>query len=264
MSSEEFGLTIRSVAELALVVSRAGDQLLDEGTIPTTAALRAFWQSSRRLQQRWLKVVDQEEASVSRDWKVLERLASRVFVCEMLVRTWSTVLASLDRRRGTEDLTSVARNIVIGLLQIRHRVLGGLLLCPPSEKDRVMEIDLLRRRCDRWTDLLLGQLAVKQGCLDFAFDPERARDFGEESQFPDAEASSPAFDHLMSAGLRMAFLQHLPTEILDEPEFVALMRAILSCCSPNSFDGDRALCSMLGLRLAATEHRREMNAGSWN
>ena len=54
MSSEEFGLTIRSVAELALVVSRAGDQLLDEGTIPTTAALRAFWQSSRRLQQRWL------------------------------------------------------------------------------------------------------------------------------------------------------------------------------------------------------------------
>jgi hypothetical protein len=256
MSSEDFGLSVRSVAELSLIVSRGANSLLDDDsvpTLPTAAAVRSFWQSSRRLQQRWMRILDEEVDKGSVHLVRLERLAPRVFVCEMLVRMWSTVLASLDRSRGTEDLTVISRNVVNGFLQIRHRVLSELIGLSEQEYQRVTTMDRLRRRCDRWTDMMIGKLAIEHACFDFSFDPARARDFGED-EIDESTISSPVVEHLLSAGLRLNFLQHLPAEPIKEPEFASLMRAILSSIPSTSFRSDTAL---LQLQITAIQHRYE-------
>ncbi len=260
MSSHHCGLSTKSLAELALVVSRVARSVLDESAVPSAASLRSFWQSSRSLQQRWMKILDDWTAAGTLDVELLERLAPRVLTCEMLVRTWSTVLAALDRRRGTKDLTHLTRNVVGGLMQIRHGVLSRLLEIPETEHRQVMNIDRLRRRCDRWTDLLVGPLAVGYDCFDFTFDRERARDFGEEGSIADPATGPHPIEHLVSAGLRLTFLQHLSAEPIEEPEFVDLTQSILSSIPHQAFHRDGSLRTLLEQRIAVSHQRLESRA----
>ena len=228
MSSQRFGLSAKSLAELALVVSQVARGVLEENIAPTSESLRGFWQSSRMLQKRWMNDLDAAANENTRDIEFFEQLAPRVFTSEILVRTFSTLLASLDQRLGTDDLTRVARNVVSGLLQIRLMVLSRLLAVPEIHHHRVLKIDRLRRRCDRWTDLLVSTIGIRGNCFEFAFDPDRARDFGEEAMFTETEFRSRPFEHLVSAGLRGSFLQHLSNQNFDEPEFLILAQSILS------------------------------------
>ena len=181
----------------------------------------------------------------------LEQLAPHVFVCEMLVRLWGTLLAARDYRRGTDDLTVLSRNVVGGFLQVRHRLMSELTCFSESEFQRVSTLDKLRCKCDRWTDTLIGKLAVEQVCFEFSFDPERALDFAEKS-FEETPFSAHAVGHLFAEGLRMNFLQLLPAEQINEPEIANLMQSILSNVTSTSFRSDTAL---LQLRLTAVQHR---------
>lgn len=261
MSSRNCGLSTRSLAELALVVSRVSRSMLDESAIPSPASIRMFWQSNRSLQQRWLLELDDWSASGTLDVAMIERLAPRVFTCEMVVRTWGTILVALDLRRGNNDLIRLSRNGVNGLLQIRNGVLSRLLMIPESDSGRLLEIDRLRRRCDRWTDLLLGPIAAECGFFEFAFDEERARDFGEECQILEPGSSTHTVEHLVSAGLRLAFLQYLPSDEIDEPQFASLAQSILANIPHRALHRDGSLRSLLEQRIAASRMRLESDPG---
>ncbi len=249
MSSQRFGLSGKSLAELALVVSQVAPSMLDDISAPASESLRGFWQSNRLLQRQWMNELDDETNARPQDIELFEQLAPRLFTSEILVRTFSTLLASLDTRLGTDDLTRVARNVVGGLLQIRLTVLSRLLAVPEIDRDRVLKIDRLRRRCDRWTDLLVGTIAIRSNCFEFAFDPDRARDFGEEAMFADTEVRSRPFEHLVSAGLRVTFLQHLSNEAFDEPEFLILTQSILSSIPRHALHRDGSLRTSLERRI---------------
>ena len=257
MSSRNCGLSTRSLAELSLMISRVSRNVLDESVVPSAASIRSFWQSTRSLQQRWLMELDDWSAAGTLDMEILERLAPRIFTCEMVVRTWGTVLVGLDLQGGHDDLIRLTRNAVNGLLQIRNGLLSRLLMIPESGSPRLQEIDRLRRRCDRWTDLLLGPIATGCGCFEFAFDEERARDFGEEGLIADPATGPHAVEHLVSAGLRLAFIQYLPTEEIEEPQFVNLAQSILSSIPPQVFHRDGSLRSLLEQRIIESRMRLE-------
>jgi hypothetical protein len=249
MSSQRFGLSGKSLAELALVVSQAAPGILAETKAPSPESIRGFWQSTRSLQQQWMNELNARPNETSCGIELIERLAPRVFTVEILVRTFSTLLAAFDQRLGTSDLTRVARNVVSGLLQIRMTVLSQLLAVPEIELDRVLKIDRLRRRCDRWTDLLVGTIAIRDNCFEFAFDPDRSRDFGEESMFAETEFGSTPFENLVSAGLRGTFLQHLSNQSFEEPEFLILTKSILSCIPRQALHRDGSFRSSLERRI---------------
>ena len=249
MISQRFGLSAKSLAELALVVSQAAPGILKETGAPSSESIREFWRSNRLLQKRWMNELDAGTNARSQEIELFERLAPRVFTSEILIRTFGSLLAAFDRRLGTDDLTRVARNVVSGLLQIRMTVLSQLLAVPENYRDRVLKIDRLRRRCDRWNDLLVGTIGIKDECFDFAFDPDRARDFGEESMFAETEFGSRPFEHLVSAGLRGTFLQHLSNQNFDEPEFLILTKSILSCIPRQALHRDGSFRTSLERRI---------------
>ena len=249
MLSQRFGLSAKSLAELALVVSQAAPGILEETKAPSSESIRGFWQSNRLLQKRWMNELDAGTTARSHQIELFERLAPRVFTSEILIRTFSTLLCAFDRRLGTDDLTRVARNVISGLLQIRMMVLSRLLTVPENDHDRVQKIDRLRRRCDRWNDLLVGTIGIKDECFEFAFDPDRARDFGEESMFAETEFGTRPFEQLVSAGLRGSFLQHLSNQSFEEPEFLILTKSILSCIPRQALHRDGSFRTSLERRL---------------
>jgi hypothetical protein len=103
-------------------------------------------------------------------------------------------------------------------------------------------------------------LAVRFDCFEFAFDRERARDFSEDGLNSDPATGLHVIEHMVSAGLRLSFIQHLPSDPLDEPEYVTLVQSILSNIPQNSLHRDGSMRSLLERRIAISRHRHECRA----
>jgi len=257
MRSVEVGLSVKSLAEVALLVSRVGRCVIEDGHEPSPNSLREFWQQARTLQQYWTLQLDAWSAEADPELRQLVELGAELFVSELLTRVWSTVLLGIDRQTGRDDLSRVARNAVSGLLQVRHGVMSRLLQQPDSSASQVAEIERLRRRSDRWTDLLIGNLAGRHDLFEFAFDVERAKDFATESiEYNPATGPHPV-EHLVAAGLRMAFLGQLPGTPLTEPAFQQLVQSILGALPQEAFHQDGSLRSVLERRVSSRTLRDE-------
>lgn len=247
MPSLDDHLSPRSLAEVALIISRVGPCLLDEGREPSAESRHTFWQSTRLLERRWTNCMTERDFDISR----LEKLAVRIFLCETVTRLWSTILGGMGTRGGKDDMTRLARNAVSGINRIRCELLVQMLKIPDAHYDRLQTLDRLRRRSERWTDMLLGPVAVKSNCFEFACHQDRARDFGIEALQSDPDSGLHAYHHMVSAGLLLAFKLHLTQEPIEEPELLDLMHSMLGAIPRGSLHHDGTLRSSLERRIAA-------------
>lgn len=257
MPPVETGLSVKSLVEVALLASRTGRLAMEDRREPSRKSLRDFWQQSRALQKLWNERLATWSAETDLELKQLAELASQLFATELLTRVWSTVLSGIDQQTGQDDLSRVARNVVSGLLQVRHDVMSRLLQLPESSSRYVAEIERLRRRCDRWADLLIGNLVGDRNLFEFAFEVERARDFAIESSEYDPSTGPHPVEHLVTAGLRMAFLSQLPESPLKEPAFLGLVQSILGGVPQEAFHRDGSLRSALERRVSSRMLRDE-------
>jgi len=237
MPKVEPGLTVKSVAEVAWLVARVGRQMMESTSEPSPQALRDFWQNSRQLQKTWDQALNEAQDSIAPER--LQDLAAQLFTSELLARVWATVLAGVDQRTGRNDLSRIASNAVSGLMQIRNRLLSQVLLRADVTESWMAELDRLRRRCDRWTDLLIGNLSGHGELFQFAFDVDRARDFAAEAC--DSDSNAPPVELLIAAGIRLSFLGQLPDVALDSPAFEGMLQSILGSIPQQAFQQDGSL-----------------------
>ena len=230
------GLTVKSLAEVAWLASRVGRQMIETQKEPSPAALRGFWQNTRQLQRAWDEFLNQPIAD---DTTRFQEVAAQLFTTELLARVWGTILGRIDQQTGRTDLTRIATNAVSGLMLIRNRMLSSLLNQSATSVAWAADLDRLRRRCDRWTDLLIGNLCGRNEFFQFAFDPDRVRDFAEEAR--DSESNSHPVELLVAAGVRLSFLGQLPDVQLDSPAFEALLQSILGSIPEQAFHRDGSL-----------------------
>ena len=257
MRPVEVGLSVKSLVEVALLASRVGRCAIEDRCEPSPNSLRDFWQQTRELQKHWTAQLDAWSAEADLELSQLTELSTQLFASELLSRVWSTVLLGIDQQTGRDDLSRVARNAVSGLLQVRHGVMSRLLQQPESLSKHVAEIERVRRRCDRWTDLLIGNLAGSRDLFEFAFEVERARDFATESMEYDPSTGPHPVEHLVAAGLRMAFIGQLPDTPLAEPAYLRLVQSILGALPQEAFHRDGSLRSVLERRVSSRALRDE-------
>lgn len=229
------------MAELALIGSISGRSVRSDAVPPLGPIVQSFWSASRALQQRWLAEltgVDEKLASGSADF---ETVTLELFLTELLTRVWATHWTILDRAHGQIDAERLLRNTLSGMGRVRREVL--LLMVKnwqgPSA-ELVSRLDRFRRRCERWTDLLIAGPASVHGVWDFAVELERAQDFGLESWSRSAGETSPA-SLLVSAGLRVMFGTPFPTKCCQHAAFARLMSAALSTLPAAAFHDDGTL-----------------------
>ena len=237
MPTVQLGLNVKSLAEVAWLVSTVAPQMIASKAAPTSVALKEFWQNTRTLQQHWGEFLDSQATGVTEPTRFQE-VATQLFTTEMLSRVWATVLARIDQESGQNDLTRIASNAVGGLLQIRNRLVSHLL-SPDVPAAWGAEIDRMRRRCDRWTDLLIGKINASADCFQFALNPDRSRDFAEEAR--ESSSNSHSVELLVAAGVRLSFLGQLPEIGFDSPAFEKLIQSILGALPDESFDADGIL-----------------------
>jgi hypothetical protein len=130
---------------------------------------------------------------------------------ELLTRLWTATATAYDSQRGTEELSPAARNILAGHLDVRRRLLTLLADGRAIELPHAVALNHLRRRVERWTDMLLAHFAELAPIHELCFEPQRARDFAS-----DFDRDSAWSQRRLTAKLTLASIRASFAEALDE------------------------------------------------
>lgn len=206
-------LTLRQLAETAAFASARSTILLEgRRQIPETW-LQEYWKCSRGRLVEWLRSLDAlaSEASVCERadqagvWSRAEPTIAEIFVSEILTRVWAAVLTANDRNHQTCRAEPIARNTMKGHIEARNRAMTLMLSDIAVPVESLAKMDRLRRKAERWSDLLIGHLVVSYQLDELAFESDRSVEFGESQLKEILKATDEPVWEFVLTGIRLAF-----------------------------------------------------------
>jgi hypothetical protein len=242
----------RELVELAAVLAAHGPALVRTRRPISAAGLEQYWTTSKVRLDRWACRLKRYNAQTNPQrrrllWPDTRGTIEDILAGEVLTRVWSAILCAHDYRRGADDAEPIARSVLIGHIEVRHRALTLLVGSLSVETEAATALNRLRRRVERWTDLLVGHLGDSRQTCQLAFDPQRAADFA--SDLSDRASQRRQIDSLTLASLRAAFARALRSES-PNPELNAQIAASILACFPGElFDSTGQFRSLWLLRL---------------
>jgi len=248
----------RELVELAAIVSAHGPVLIGGTQQLSTAGIDQYWTASKCRIDRWsrslkefaLQAKSADARRLQSQWPHARGVLEEILTGEVLTRVWTAVLCAWDRRRGTDVAEPVARSVMLGHLEARHRVLTLLVNGPGIDAEQAVKLNYLRRRCERWIDMLVGYFSGLYDVEEFAIDPQRAKDFAEDLQYRGNLKGGRHAWPLMLASLQSAFRQGLEPVSPNADLNAHIAAAILGCFQPELFDSTGILRSLWLLRLS--------------
>lgn len=237
-------LTLRQIAETAAFATARSNFLIESTSAISEQHLHDYWKCSRGRTMDWLKVLDGliSEADVTppddhrRLWKTAEPLIAEVFVTEILTRVWAAVLTASDLHRKESVGSPIARNTLKGHTEARNRslaLMAGRLQVSVSE---MSQIDRLRRKSERWSDLLIGHLVLNYQLDEFTFECSRSVEFGQSQMREIISATDESVWEFVLAGVRLAFSSFDDLSLSSDVWNRRVVRAVLGSFPADSFD----------------------------
>lgn len=181
-------MKLGQLIEFAAIVSADSPNLIEAQFAISDESLQRYHHWSQLRVSDWLLTLDElprqiaEAPAVARAdiWQRMEPVLVDVLAAGLVARVWGSILTACDRTRGAFLAEKLAREVLAGQAAAQQRVLRLMVNGPCLTLERVVGLDRVRRRIERWTDLLAGHVIRRYGLADFAFDFDRALDFGEE------------------------------------------------------------------------------------
>jgi hypothetical protein len=217
--------------------------LVGDGTQLSRDGISEYWSASKARLDRWnrsLTSLSLTSKSASRAEfefvpSVVEPLLHEVFASEVLTRVWTAVIAILDASSEQSAATKVAQSVLLSHQEVRCRALQWLVTGPMADTPHADAVNLVRRRCERWTDLLIAHMCHLGDVADYTFDilraGEFARDFAEERR----GGTYAATWALTMTSLRSALRVGLAREIFSRDANRQVSSALLACLGPDLF-----------------------------
>jgi hypothetical protein len=206
----------RELAELAALVAIHSPVIVQGGGRVPHTSNEQYWAASKCRLDRWGRLLRQLTAAITEPqlpatlaWPRVRPVLEEILATELLTRLWTAVAAAHDAFRNDQDLEPIARNIFVGHLDARRRLLALLADGRVIALPEAVQLNHLRRRVERWTDMLLAHLAQTIDIGEFAFEPDRARDFAEDLDHEAAQAERRFTCQLILASLRASFADGL-------------------------------------------------------
>jgi hypothetical protein len=244
--------------ELAAIVSAQGPVLVEGPGTLSRSGLEQYWTASQCRFDRWSRAFKESEIArgnpapdrtTATSWPALRVTLEEVLTGEVLTRVFAAVVTAYDTRRHTDQAEPIARSVLVGHLEARNRVLRYLVSDPKIDAEEAFKLNRLRRRTERWTDLLVGYLSDLVDVRHFAIDPQRAADFAEDLSYrrrlPGGRLAWP----LLQASLRATFASGLLATSLNADLNRRIATAVLSCFRSELFESTGTLRSLWLTRL---------------
>jgi len=236
------------LVELAAVVAHHGPALVAGHGRLSPAGIEQYWLASKFRLDRWGRALRRLTDDPRADdpnragdfWVEARPLVEEILASEVLTRTWTALACAFDRARASDDAEPIARSIFVAHQEARHRALR-LIARGPSDSRAATAVNRLRRRAERWNDLLVGHLAshVPQGeCAleQMAIHPQRARDFAEDLAYQRRQGLGMPAWHVTLTSLRASFRRSLNRHSPNADLNSRISEAILSCFPAEAFD----------------------------
>ena len=244
------------LVELAGLVASNSRLFLRLSSVLPEAELERYWTASKCRVDRWqLKLLELKEGQTALLGPTggLHRFAGAVleeiFTGEILARVWVGLLGAYDAQNGTCDAEPIARSVLAGHLEVRCRALSLVSTARDLALGGLIEVNRVRRQCERWTDLLLAEMAHCGDMSSLAYDRERMLEFASDVPRVDTGRRARAQHLIMQTALRAAFgcrtLAHSPNGDLNRQ----IAAGVLGCFPPEIFDGMGLLRSAWSARL---------------
>jgi hypothetical protein len=245
----------RELVELSAIVSAHGPVLVRGVERISSSGMEEYWTASKIRLDRWgfclreFMAKANDSKWLKAQWPHICGVLEEIITGEMLTRVWTAVVCAHDRQHRADDAEPIVLSVLSGHLEARHRVLTLLVGGPGMSAEDALKLNHLRRRTERWTDMLVGYLAGLHDSCRFAVDPRRATDFSQDlhyqSQHPGGRHAWP----LVLASLRAAFQQGMTQQSPNADLNGRIASSILSCFQPELFDSTGLFCSMWLMRL---------------
>ena len=206
----------RQMVELAALVSARAPTFVDAANRLPEGAVEECWSSNRQRQTRWVLALDQYRSLTSHKrgeryaslWIRTHGMIEEILCAEVLTRVWGATLTALDQRCRETRIEPIVRDVLGRHLEARRRALELLVDGPRVPWEDAAELDSLRRRAERWTDLLVAPLVLEHDVHGFAFDAERSADFAEAFNTGESAEDQPAAWSVLMPSLRLLFRRH--------------------------------------------------------
>ena len=252
-------LTLRQITEIAAFASSRSMILIESGHSISDEHLQSYWKCCRGRMLGWLKTLDDFDcrlSSVSADehqrlWSDLEPILSDIFVSEILTRVWGITLTAVDLPRGQKSAGPIARNTTNGHTEVRNKAMN-LMVSSQASMAQVSKVDRLRRKAERWTDLLVGHLALKYQLPEFAFEDQRSLDFGQSQMQEFVRATDESVWEFVHAGIRLAFSGVSQDGCISTSWNRGIVRSILGSFPIDCFDEAGMFKSLRRIRIERT------------
>ena len=238
------------LTHLAALVSWHSPALIQCSHELSAASIDQYWTSSRLRQDHWVRQLQASNGSPStvRNRRCGE--LEEILLSEVLTRVWTAIVSAHDGRCEARLTAPIARSVFLGHQQARNLVLKSLM-SPQLPARAAVALNGLRRRAERWTDLLIAQVMLEDStAVEFAFDRERAAEFADDlSATRGGSAAEDQARRLTLAALEAAFR---PAELAPSPNAdlnSEIAAGVLSCFPSDLFDSIGLIHSLWQVRL---------------
>ncbi|MGZ0163079.1 MAG: hypothetical protein ACKVII_04120 [Planctomycetales bacterium] len=263
-------LTLRQIAETAAFASARSAFLIESTAAIPDQHLHDYWKCCRGRTMDWLRKLDGliSEASVTAPehhvqlWKSAEPIIAEVFVTEILTRVWAAILTAADLHRKEATGGPIARHTLKGHTEARNRSLTLMANTLQVPIAKMSQVDRLRRKAERWSDLLIGHLVLHYQLDEFAFESNRSVEFG-QSQMREiiAATDEPVWEFVL-AGVRLAFSSVdtvvAPSDVWNR----GVVRSVLGSFPADSFDGTGTFKSVRRVRIERPQNDSDKVSGA--
>ncbi|MGY8771263.1 MAG: hypothetical protein ACKVH8_22850 [Pirellulales bacterium] len=249
---------VREQVQLAaLLATHAPIQLRTMQQISSNG-LEQYWTSSKCRLDRWglqLKAHNSVIQSASADqlsepWKSITPVLEEIMIGDILTRVWTSLCISFDHIHQTDSAEPVARSVYIGHLEARNRALNMMVYGRGLDAESAVKLNRLRRRTERWTDMLLGYIAVDSDIENLGHDPERVEEFSKDiREQKQNEFSDAAWPLLLSSALD-AFGTTATNIVAHGDLNRKIAASIMSCFGPEMFDSTGVIRSLWEVRIS--------------
>lgn len=250
---------VRELVELAGLASQHGPTLIVGPHAIDCAGLQLYWSSSKCRLDRWSRAIKTYQSVTPAGklesairWGAIRPVLEEILVSEILTRVWTGVLCGYDRARSLCEAQPIADSVLRGHLEARSRALAILVDSPHVDAEEAVLLNRLRRRAERWTDLLLAALVDHIEVKPLAFDLSRVCDFAEDLNFQRKEPGGRHTWSLTMVALRGAFQSGLCENSPNADIHLRVAGGILGCFSADLFDSTGLLRSMWLVRMATS------------
>jgi hypothetical protein len=247
----------RELIELAALISAHGPVLLAGDESIPAHGIEQYWTNSKVRLDRWTRSLKEftqratDAPNSEHQWLEVRGVLEEILTGEILTRVWTAVLCVYDRTRGTDEAEPVARSVMLGHVEARHRALTLLARGTNIENKAAVKLNRIRRHSERWADLLVGRIDGLDDVSEFAVDPKRAQDFANDMPGRRGCLSKAVGWTLVLASLRTAFQRELGAVSPNSDLNAGIAASILACFPSDLFDSTGLFRSLWLMRITS-------------